>query len=672
MDILKIELKHSTLLLFIALAMLVSPSTIQKIRVVTFQKILTIQTSKMDPPRLAFDEVYFNENIQFNDWDLLGSREGTNLNLNATELKLQPRKIVLQTMTVKQEEIEKSIQERAWVQELSQRGQRRIEIAQEKFGTLDEDWSSPSLKEVVAQKIAKAQAEFLSERPVSPVTVKADPMKNSDVVPKNDPSRHLLGGVIEVKGLPSGSSQWSIQVARFENDVKKEDGHVDLKRSTFKLDAADLSGTLVAQMIDTNSGLVMGEGRMRVSQYAANQLKGKAKLTIEKATDEIASNWQTFYRNPANLMPRSVRGKPISTRVLFASLNVEGETDKAGTFHFEQIKKGSWGILRTEAKDYQAGLYLVQSGNEKQLPMFPVSMMKALKEIVKEQALFSEVAETGSVVWGQVTQDGKPFAGATVNVEFLENYRPVYFNSLLLPDPQLKATSENGYFAILHLPPGFHSLVASLGEIYHSHANVIVDQDTTSIALLENTLQTEKSEVKVFDAFTGNPSVARLELQGLPASLTVQGYADIHLSPINRLSLMKVVPQDSIYAESLQLYEDSSDSIHVPLIRNDWVESIRGSKKINTEPSTGSIVGFVPSGSFEVYLGHEAEFPAENIIYFDAQGNTVPMGVPGGGFIIFNAPLGTQSVVIADIQTGLLQMQVAPVDESSLVVMKFR
>jgi hypothetical protein len=299
-------------------------------------------------------------------------------------------------------------------------------------------------------------------------------------------------------------------------------------------------------------------------------------------------------------------------------------------------------------------------------------MIQALQQIVADQMVSSEFPSNGSVVWGQVTQNGKALAGAQVEVEAFENAKPVYFNSLLLPDPDMKATGENGYFAFINLPAGFHALSANYGTTNISHANVVVDDETVSIAELDSAIQTEKASLKVFDAFTGQPQTALMDLQSLPEALEVKGYAEINLQNIPRLSLMKVTPRDTSYSETLQLYEDTMDSIHVPLVRTEWLQALMGQRKINLVPETGTVVGFVPDSSFEVYLGHEPNFPTEQIFYFDPQGQIVPHGVPGGGFVIFNVPSGVQSIVVADTQTDMLQTQVIPMDDSALVTLKFR
>ncbi|MEZ0392661.1 MAG: hypothetical protein ACAH59_10620, partial [Pseudobdellovibrionaceae bacterium] len=485
MDTLKMDLKHGKLLIAVVTLLAAWPSFVQKHRVISFRKILTIQTSKAEPPRVAFDEVHQHENKSWNEWDLLRSKPATQLTTEdewsqfATRSPVQSltaKKIVLRQMVFSRGDIERSQNEAAWLDQLPPADQRRLQMAQEKFSTLDQDWELPSFRKLAAEKIEEVKKELdASKENQSPVIVQSlqadgtildrSSVQTADVQVRNENGLHQLSGMIEVKGLPSGSSQWQIQMARYENEVPKESARVDMKNSTYDIGVAKLSGTLKAQMVDTRSGLVLGEGVLKLSQYSSRSQAQKAKITIEKVTHDVAGRFGDFYKNPEGLMSRSTgRQKPISAQVLLASLNTESKTDEKGTYHFDQIQKGSWGILRTEAKGYQSAMFLVQSGSEKQMPLFPQAMMQALKKIIRDQSLSSEVAETGSVVWGQVMQDGRPLAGAEVDVEFMEQYHPVYFNSLLLPDPNLKATSENGYFAILHLPEGFHSLVASHGQ----------------------------------------------------------------------------------------------------------------------------------------------------------------------------------------------------------------
>lgn len=695
MDILKKDFQHLMTLFGVLLAFTLSPSFAKNTRVLSFKKFMTIQTSKADPPRLAFNEINLEERKAQSDWDLLNTKNGMPLIVGedaphfaarSPAQSLRTKKIVLQPMAFTRTEIQNAVdkvqQDRDWVQELPVAAQKRMIEAQQRYGTLDEEWQTPGFQQQAAEKIAQARARIETEeknQSSDKIIIQAQgddgvtrtSLDKSDVVVR-DPQTVVLGGMIELKGLPPPTDpRWQLHVARYEDDVKLEDAKVDLKKSTYSIPVPSMSGTLIAKITDTLTGEELGRGTLRLSEY--NQAKDR-KITIEKTSHYVASTYGNFYDSPATLRTRSAGGrqKPIAAKVLFASLDAEGRTDETGSYRFEQVQQGSWGILRTQAKGFYGGLHLIQSGKDRKYPLFPESMIKALRQIVEDQNLTSEVASNGSVVWGQVTQNGKALAGVQVQVEGMTNYKPVYFNSLLLPDPALKNTGENGYFAFVDLPAGFHAVTANYGTTNISHANVVVDDETVSIAEMDSVIQTEKVSVKVFDSFTGQPRTAMVDLQSLPEALEVKGFAEINLPDLQRLSLMKVTPRDEVYSESLHLYEDSMESLHVPLVRTDWLQSLMAYRKVNMAPGTGVVVGFVQRTSFEVYLGHEPHFPKDQIVYFDPQGQVVPSGVPGGGFVIFNVPTGVQSVVVANAKNDMLQTQVLPMDDSALVTLKFR
>jgi hypothetical protein len=715
MDILKIGLKHFGILGAVAVFFTAWPSTIHHPRFIVFQKKLTIQTSKLDPPRLAFDEIYNSSPKVFSDWDLLNRKDGTQLGVSDEARKfaikspvqmLRNQKIVLQPMRFSHleaaansqqasekyaERQERQDDDKSWMQQLSSRERQRLLTAQEKYGDLSADWEEPdNFKDRARKALEKAHAQ-LAEEAAKPervqvsttredgTVVTAKSLHTADVVVRG-PGKDVRGpykvsGVIEYSrgaGLPSGSP-WQIQVARYQDDVQKEVARVDTKKSTYEIQIPEVSGTLYAHLVNTKTGEVLGEGTFRLSPYSTDQFSGNAKIVIGKSPDYIASNYGAFSQQSGVLFSKTPSSeKPIATRVLMASLGTEGKTDEAGVYRFDQIKKGSWSLLRTEAKDFHPSLSLVRSGTEKRQPLFPETMIQSLKKVIQDQALSSEVPETGSIVWGQVVQNGRPIPGAQVQVESLPNYRAVYFNSLLFPDPELKTTSENGYFAFVHLPSGFHSLLALHGNAYLSHSNVVVDDESISVAELESSFQSEKVEVKIYDGFSGAPEKALIEMQSLPGPLEVKGFAEIHMPTIDRLSLVRVLPEDKNYLECLQVYEDSQDSVPLPLIRQAWLTALMSNQRINLKSDTGVIVGFSQNAEYEVYLGHEHDFSTNQIVYFDTHGNVTSKGEPGGGFVIFNVPQGVQSVVWASRHSDLLQTQVIPVDPSGLVVLKFK
>ncbi len=682
MDILNVRIKHSIILGALAATFALWPTSIHHPRFILFQKKLTIQTSKLDPPRVAFDEIYNSQSVKLTDWDLLNKKDGTLLNTDdgrrkfaskASAKNFANRQVTLQIMQFSHSEITEtgwqpalsSTAEMAdvdlhWEQKLAPRQRMRLETAQQKYGNLTADWEenlSPSKHSLPAQRV------FVEKT--------ATPVAGKQAIVTTGP--YKISGSIEYShgaGLPSGDP-WKIEVSRYQDDVQKEVAQIDNKKNTYEIQVPDASGTLLAHLVNSKTGQVLGEGTYRLSAYSANQFAGNAKIVIGKSPDYVATNFAAF-SSTANPKPGIVNQKPVAARVLMASLGIEGKTDESGTYRFDQIKKGSWSLLRTEAKGFQPSLSLLQSGSEKKQNLFPETMIDSLKKVIHDQARSSQVAETGSIVFGQVIQNGRPIPGAQVQVESLQNHHAVYFNSLLFPDPELKATSENGYFAFVDLPSGFHSLIALHGNAYLSHSNVVVDDDAVSSTELESSMQTEKVEVKVFDAFTGSPERANIEMQSLPAPLTVQGFAQVHMPAIPRLSLARVHPENRNFLDCLQVYDDSQDSVAIPLISQAWLDALMAERKITLRPETGVVLGFSQNAHFEVYLGQQQEAAVESTIYFDAHGNFANQGVPGGGFVIFNVPQGVQSIVWANRHSDLLQTQVIPMDASGLAVLKFR
>ncbi len=640
-------------------------STIKNPAAVFVQIPLSIQTSKADPPRIAFDEI--NASLKASQ----EKSQASSVNLNeGPKLKgsVFNRKVVLNSMVFSKEEATREVErlnaDVRWIETLSTSERKRVEAANQKFGSIETDLRNPSFQEMVQEKLNELKKEAAKEpAAASRVIVQgAEPLQKADVQVKPKSLGFEVSGEFVLRGLPPPSSNWHVDIARYDEEVKKEDAHIDTRRAVYKVRVPELSGSIKARLVDSTSGMVIGEGHYRLSQYVAGKISGQAKIVIEPASNQVASNFRSFYN--------SARGVP--TQVLAASVGLEGKADASGYYKMESVQNGSWSLLRTQSRGFYSGMHLVRAGEEKNLTLFPEKMMQALQQIVAEQAYASQVPANGSVVWGQVKQDGKPLAGVEVDAEFLENYRPVYFNTLLLPDPTLKSTSENGYYAFLNLPEGFHSIVASRAELYISHANVVVDENTVSTADMESTNLLEKSKLKVFDAFTGGPLSANLELQSLPQSLDVDGYAEIDLSPISRLSMMRVHPANEDYMEATLLYEDTADSLRVPLIRGAWLQTLIAQKKINIQADTGIVVGFLANGNYQMYLGHQENFPVENLVYFDAQGEPSENAVDGGGVVIFNVPAGVQSMVAVQTEDQMIQTQVAPIDPRSVTVLKFR
>ncbi len=653
------------ILFFAILVIATSPSFLRTQKVILIKKTLVIQTSKMDPPRIAFDQLRDN---RLPATDAPQKRDGF-YNLNQPQvvnekaiIAIREKKMILQPMVIARQDFSREMPE---------------EIVLE------------NKKEVAAEQNIQSEPQYSQVvRKISDDEVLENARAHLRQAYTN--GGEIVRGDLTADGLPFGDPRWQIRVSRYEDGVKKEDAVVDPQKGTYQINVASNSGTIKAELFDAITGEVLGSGsrrlgtppstpttvskNTRVSKSSVND--ADSGIVLRRAINTIASTVQDFYANPTSLMSANpivgvkTRVKNPQTRVLLASNGDEARSDVRGQYEFDHVRENSWGIVRVEAKGYYSGLHLQSATNKPQVtPLFPLKMITALKEIIRDQNVSSTVAENGSIVWGQVVHDGKPLAGAGIEAEFFDKYKVVYFNSLLMPDIGLTTTSDNGYFAILNLPAGMHSLVASRLSGYLSHVNVIVDENTVSVANLESSVRTEKVDVKVYDGIGGMPQNAELEMQSLELPLQVQGFSKLDIAPIHRLSLMNVHAELEKYVDATYVYEDDQDSIQVPLVQSAWLKGIMGTKKLSELPGTGIIVGFVSFDAFTVKLSQENYFSQLNIIYFNVQGDVVPKAVNGGGFVIYNVPPSVQTVSLLSGKSNSPIMKVVPVDAGRVTVL---
>jgi len=674
-----------------------SPSLVYNQRVLSFSKPLTIHTPKAEPPRVAFDLLISDRRApsssEFNDEFALSNKSAT-ISLAAGEHhfigktpveNLRSQKIILQPMVFTHQEaaaeVAKSTEDRRWIANLSRDEQRRVIDADQRYGTLERDWAPQTFDELAKQKIHEIHSEISSDPVASGKilvtaqnalgqTKTADSIHTADVQVKSPDEiagrTMVMGNLRYADPLPSGP-QWPINV--FHNI---DGNHHGIGRSLadgkFEIPVTDKTGTLVAQVTDKNTGQVIGEGTLRLSEMTG----ANPTIEIRKSVSQVAVNFSSFYNHTQRLISDPIaKDRGVAAQVYFASLDHQVQTDQLGSAQIDQVLKGSWSLVRSESENYYPGIFLVRSGEEKRLPLFPTKMIQALQKIIQDQSRFSQFDENGSIVWGQIVRGGGPVAGAQISVESDSEYQPIYFNSLLIPDPTLKATTDNGYFVVMNLAPGFHSLLASQAGVYLSHANVVTDVNAISVADMTSSMERDPVSLRVFDAFNGTPQKADVEMQSLPEAVTVEGSATVNLSLKHQLSFARVHPASTQYMDTLVLYDDGADHVHAPLVLGAWLNQIQQERKISVDPESGIVVGFVPSIDFEVYLPNDSHYLNDQIVYFDASGAVVEHGVAGGGFILFNVKAGVQSIVVGDKNSEMLQTQVLPMDAQSIVTLKF-
>lgn len=482
-----------------------------------------------------------------------------------------------------------------------------------------------------------------------------------------------ITGPIEITGGLAVTNEYHIEVRRTDDGVFQEMGRVDLQRGSYSIDVDEASGAIVASLID-RSGQILGEGSVRLAELAsgASRLIVGPKLEVAPRP-ALQGTVGSYYSSGSG----GGGAHPTIAKADLSALNgaVNMKTDKSSSYRMENLAQNSSTVLRANAPGFVNTSRLMVATPEKfSMTMFPDSMISSLKSIVADQKqTMPEDLENSSVVWGTVSLDGKAMSGASVECETQPDAKPIYFNEFMIPDPKLTATSSNGLYAFVGLQPGFHALLAQRGGAYFAHQNVVAEENTVAIGDLQNTLHTEPAKLRVFDAFNGDSVATTVHMQSLATPVEVgDDAATVILPQIPRLSMLYVETQ-APYLATNYFYSDTDSYIHVPLLRADWLAEVKAQSKVSDEPLRGTIVGFFPHENFEVYLASATKVQNFNVVYFDAAGRITSdrTGTAGGGFVIFNAPLGTQEVVLVGSGSERIYSKVVPVDAESVSVLGF-
>ncbi|GIL17229.1 MAG: hypothetical protein BroJett040_09800 [Oligoflexia bacterium] len=659
-----------------------------KIKTHRFQQItstLNIQTKKAEPPRVAFLAAM---KIPAQSDTVMAAQKNVGLALNEVVGKsglripdsVRTKRININEMVFEKEVLSARAESRKWIEDLSDSQQKRLLYADQEHGTLDQDWKIPSWKDLAREKIEEVQNAELQQAGKSKDRVivysqneageKVTPqsVRTKGVEVKEDaPTGFKVQGHIElVEGAILGSDRF-IEIRRFVDGIPREVGRYELN-GAFSINIKDMSGSIQAELYDqTNQVLASGSYRMAKNENASALKKIKIQI---KPRNYLAGSFYDFNKATESLQAKKIQSnQSIKASVYSATLDAEVKTDELGSFQIPNISDKSWGIIRTEASKFYPAIQLSSAGRQEHQPLFTESFVRAVLSIVRDQQKASFHAETDSLVMGQVLVDGKPLSDVQVQVEGYEDYPAVYMSGWI-PDSNLNQTTANGYFVITDLPKGLHSLVAKRAGQYIGHVNVVVDDGHASTALIEGSSYQQKADVKAYDAFTGESIATTVELQSLQEPIHVDGYAEVLLQNIKRHSLAISEPDDKQYISAQYVYSDEDEFIHFPSIKESFLTAMALGSRVNIQPEMGTIVGFVPEEDFDVYLTHEKEYSTENIVYFDHTGARSSAPVSGGGFILFNVPVGTQSVVVASKKSDRILSRVIPVELRSTTILK--
>lgn len=677
---------------------------------------LAVSAEKSHPPHIAFMEA--DRSHLDDEWDLQAKKPAVQLSTQPVlQAEVSAELIHLAAMVIEQPRQQvadissrNEVNEELDLSDLNPSQRLRLQEAQSRYRVLEQNWAvadnqpepetqvaqqsligtpvaraaqrpafAPTSRSAVLNPPAAPATEISSPKPTSPIVRSfASQARGFSAAPTEDvnisamalaiaasPAAgevELTGNVSIQGGLTFGPGR-SLEVAHRLEGVEVAQGQVDLKTGTYTIRVSARAGQIVARLRE-GTGRILSE-----ASYHLSQIQGSKSGTVAGPT--------------LNLVPRSdvagnvvplYEGMPTAgVQVTAFSKTANAPVAKSGEFELNQIQQGSYTVMHAQARHYLTTVSMVPAGSRSDLRLFPESWALSLKRIVSDQKKMSLDDPDSSIVWGRLVQDGKPRAGLTVEMESSPGVETVYFNQFLLPDPNLKATSENGLFAMVGAPEGFQSLLAKSGDIYYAHENIVVEPGAVSVAELANTLRTETTPVRVYDAFTGASQPISLSHQAVDGEVTVNetGMASLILPVVHRLSLVQVRPE-SPYVPATYFSSDDDGFLHIPLVREDWIRALQAFTKIDDTPDGSVVVGFVPDEAFTVDVVDPENHV--HIIYFDSEGNpsATEVGPKGGGFLIVGLTQGVREVIVTGEESKQLSSRVIPADPRAVSVLTFR
>jgi hypothetical protein len=557
----------------------------------------------------------------------------------------------------------------------------------------DEDWSLPSPAQLAHELIEQqySGATVIQSRTGTPIIISKpgaaspvhEPSANDLLVankeaedrfiaslaavtpdPGNDRPLWLNGQVEMTGGLAFTGPETHLEVKRLYNGAIQERGRVWISEGRFEIRVKRPVGYLVAELI-TREGRVLGRGEMNLVNLTEVPVKAARvddiRLALRPTTDGAAFRTVSGYSHGQQEIPVADSRVEIQNYMEPQKVNDEGFVADSS------LDRDSTFVARAVAPKHWASVVVGQANHPQNIRLFSNGLVEALVGL-ELNGMDRKEASQMSIVWGQIMRDGQPVEGATV--EMAGAYTPIYFNEMYLPDKNMKKSGPNGLFAFLRVKSGVQALrVRSGARMYPAQVFPTEDRHVSYVELQLRDKMV--SQFRVFDVLDFNKQVsAHVRMVGTDEMLPVSGHQLVEYA-------MAADPF-MVEAEAGPEYEISRTTltgqphlVQVPLIRRDWLAKIYNDTGVLSNPTRGIVAGFIDDQDYEIEMTGYAPGEHMQIVYFDGEGRltNARTGSAGGGFMIFNAPPGLQTVYIHPTQSRETYSQVVVAEPRYVHVM---
>lgn len=549
------------------------------------------------------------------------------------------------------------------------------------------DWQQPSLA-AAAEKLIKREGPIgdpsvrqlggilvASPVPTSPmvatpnpspnsssiggIPIKPNPVSNISWAPSETGSsrRAVLAGAIQLAGgLAITDVRQQLVVFRQMEGLNLEQARVWMDEGRFEVAVSSMRGRLVAQLHD-GRGRVLGSGEIRLGQVNLSDASDRVENLLLKVAPVVAgAKVEVLSVHSYDRFEQTVPG----AKVWLLGGSSQLRTDRDARYFSEAgLHTGSSFVAQAMAENHWGTIVVGLAGQETHARLFPNKMMDALLGLTLGES--KTLADGSGVIWGRVVQNGMPVSGATVEMAGDHRNQSHYFNSMLLPDRFAEATGENGTFAFVWVTPGIQSVrVIYKGQSYPAQ---VIPVERGNVSYLEF----EIGQLDAVPFALSDPLDASKELNAMvrwagdeTSEVDVQGHGSLRVPTGNGLMTVEVDAGEP-YELTRHTIARNSRRIALSTVRRDWLMTLVARKRVNMEAGVGIVVGFKMDDNFTVRLDTRSEgTETPDIVYFDSHGQALftDEGAAGGGFAIFNVPIGLQTVAISTGSSAAIATEV--------------
>lgn len=639
-------------LLFLALS-IVAPAQIQKAETRVFSHGLKVSVEKTSPAYAALEDELRNPIGNYEEKPvarIVNVSAGENFAAQAMQIAAENKReaqLALQRQMAQANKIQ--------VVEVS-----REELLQTLF--LPIVASLRNSPEMQTKKSATPPAQSVARYEVNnstfvPPAQPTQTLKPDTSIDPNQP--HLVRGLFEFRdGLALTSPTDEVTVFQEVEGEHWQEGTVWLRQGRYAIEIPNREGLLVAEL-RTSEGKLVGRGEIELSKL---KLQKETQYKVNDITIELYPTASGIGGTVLSAYSHNdVKTAVDSAAVEFVGVGHQFNTDKDGHFEDEQLMDGSTVITEVYKKGFWKTLAVANAKSNNEIILYPTKMLRAFFELAKANDPKLHVNQDTSLVWGRITNKGKPQAGAFVELMTTdEPLTPIYFNDLMIPDPTLKATSSNGLYAFINVPAGSHAIqVSDHGTLSEPIVFPVEALHVTTINL--ETFSQRRMLVKSFDAFAPETKVAsdiyRLGFE-VERIRSATGVAELKYAPSTSLMVINSVPASREYVpERVSVARDRTYA-YFPMLKAKWIKELISGRR---SPGTGIAVGFVKTN--RPYQVHSEDGLA-SVVYFDAQGKVLEgeAGMPGGGYIIFNLNPGFRTLSVVPLGSDMINAQTVLAD----------